>query len=71
MYNCQKGTDHDNKLADHVGIFAGWKEGHPDRLLAWEGNTSIGSDSDGGEVMFRDRSIAYVHAFVKPKVLLS
>jgi hypothetical protein len=71
LYNWGKGKDHDNKMADHVGIFVGWKEGHPDRLLVWEGNTSTGNDSDGGEVMLRDRSITFVHAFVKPKVLLS
>ena len=49
--------DWDGGLPDHVGIVirvAG------DELHTVEGNTAVGNDSDGGEVMRRRRSRALV-----------
>jgi hypothetical protein len=41
---------------DHVGLFEKWKSGTS--FLAIEGNTAQGNNSDGGEVMRRDRSLS-------------
>ena len=38
---------------DHVGIFIGWNNDNTFNTI--EGNTSIGNDSNGGEVMMRVR----------------
>ena len=40
---------------DHVGIFEKWQGTSPAAFTAIEGNTSIGNDSNGGEVMRRNR----------------
>jgi len=53
---------------DHTGIFYKWLE-IGKSFQSYEGNTSIGSDSDGGAVMVRNRNKKYVKAFVSPKVL--
>jgi peptidoglycan hydrolase-like protein with peptidoglycan-binding domain len=53
---------------DHTGIFIEWvKQG--ETFLAWEGNTAMGNDSDGGQVMRRERKKASVKAFVNPGVI--
>jgi len=53
---------------DHTGIFYQWiTEGKS--FQSYEGNTSVGSDSDGGEVMLRNRNLKYVETFVSPKIL--
>jgi hypothetical protein len=50
--------------ADHVGIFERWvTKGRT--FYAVEGNTAVGNDSNGGEVMRRLRSTADVQAFVR------
>jgi hypothetical protein len=41
---------------DHVGLFEGWTSGRG--FTAIEGNTSTGDDSNGGEVMRRQRDAA-------------
>jgi hypothetical protein len=50
-------------VADHIGFFDRWLDGG--RFKTLEGNTAVGNDSNGGEVMARDRDksqvIAYVH----------
>ncbi len=51
---------------DHVGIY------HYDKgneFVTIEGNTAIGNDSNGGQVMVRIRKDASKHIFVHPKVL--
>lgn len=53
---------------DHTGIFYQWIE-EGKTFQAYEGNTSIGSDSDGGVVMLRNRNRKYVKAFASPRVL--
>jgi peptidoglycan hydrolase-like protein with peptidoglycan-binding domain len=54
-------------LSDHTGIFVTWvKPG--ETFKAWEGNTSLTNDSDGGQVMLRTRSAKLVQAFVNPGV---
>jgi peptidoglycan hydrolase-like protein with peptidoglycan-binding domain len=54
-----------NGVADHVGLFESWIAGGEGvELLADEGNTSVASDSNGGEVMRRTRKRSQVQAFV-------
>jgi len=53
---------------DHTGIFYQWiQEGIS--FQSYEGNTSIGSDSDGGAVMLRNRNKKYVKGFASIKAL--
>ena len=40
---------------DHVGFFEGWTGGRS--FTALEGNTAVGNDSNGGEVMRRNRDV--------------
>jgi hypothetical protein len=49
---------------DHIGLFEGWTSGRFG-FHAIEGNTAIGNDSNGGEVMRRDRTTEFVAAFVR------
>lgn len=51
--------------ADHVGLFEKWIDETAGTFYAIEGNTAVGNDSNGGEVMRRDRSRALVQAFVR------
>ncbi len=55
---------------DHTGIFNEWLDAGKTKFSSYEGNTAVGNDSDGGQVMFRkDRKAGSVRAFVKVKVL--
>jgi peptidoglycan hydrolase-like protein with peptidoglycan-binding domain len=54
---------------DHTGIFAGWLDAAKTRFHSWEGNTAQGNDSDGGQVMLRERKKTMVSAFVIPIAL--
>jgi len=48
-----------NGLPDHVGLFDAWvTKGQTFKTI--EGNTATGNDSNGGQVMRRDRSIGQV-----------
>jgi hypothetical protein len=49
-------------IADHVGLFE--KKTIGSSFSAIEGNTAIGDESNGGEVMRRDRNRTQVQAFV-------
>jgi hypothetical protein len=40
---------------DHIGIFEDWAGTSPSEFTAIEGNTSTGNDSNGGQVMRRNR----------------
>jgi peptidoglycan hydrolase-like protein with peptidoglycan-binding domain len=52
-------------VADHVGLFENWIAGGEGiEFQAIEGNTAVGNDSNGGEVMRRTRKRALVQAFV-------
>lgn len=54
--------------ADHTGIFHSWiSKGSKFKCI--EGNTAYGNDSDGGQVMLRERNIQSVKAFVSPAIL--
>ena len=54
---------------DHTGIFVEWKI--PGKtFISWEGNTAIGNDSDGGQVMLRTRNSNIVKAFVNAGVII-
>ena len=52
--------DWDGGLPDHVGIVVSCDL---ERLRTVEGNTAVGDDSDGGEVMRRSRRLADVELF--------
>lgn len=53
-----------NGVADHVGLVVTPPHGGIS-FIALEGNTGIGADSDGGEVMIRQRHVRDVIAFVR------
>jgi hypothetical protein len=53
--------DWDGGVADHIGIVETYLGGG--KFTAIEGNTSVGNDSDGGEVMRRTRYLSQVHGF--------
>ena len=56
-------------MCDHTGIFVKWIDADKTRFQSWEGNTAQGNDSDGGQVMLRERRRAMVRAFVVPMAL--
>ena len=47
-------------MPDHVGLVV---HANGSGLLTVEGNTAVGNDSDGGEVMRRERRLAQVASF--------
>ena len=51
--------------ADHVGLFEKWVDKNDGIFHAIEGNTAVGNDSNGGEVMRRARTRKQVQAFVR------
>ena len=51
-------------VSDHVGLFEKWASGSRDAFTAIEGNTAIDNDSNGGEVMRRNRVRSQVQAFI-------
>lgn len=51
-------------IADHIGIFEKWIE-KGKTFSAIEGNTSLGNNSNGGEVMRRERDVSLVQVFVR------
>lgn len=56
----------DGGVADHVGLFQHWLPGaEGSEFLSVEANTSVGNDSNGGEVMERHRTIGTVECFVR------
>jgi peptidoglycan hydrolase-like protein with peptidoglycan-binding domain len=56
-------------ICDHTGIFVGWVDAAKTKFEAWEGNTTQGNDSDGGEVMLQTRHKSMVRAFASPLAL--
>lgn len=52
-------------VADHVGLFEGWKDSKKTKFVAIEGNTSPTNNSNGGEVMRRDRTKKDAICFVR------
>jgi hypothetical protein len=57
--------DWDGGVADHIGFFVKWTDRERGFFRSLEGNTAIGNDSNGGEVMYRDRQFAQVECFVR------
>ena len=49
---------------DHIGIFEGWST-KGSTFVAIEGNTSLSSDANGGQVMRRTRSKSLVARFIR------
>ena len=59
--------DWDNdKSADHIALFYKWVDVKKGIFLTIEGNTSFGNQSNGGEVMQRERFTHHVEAFIDP-----
>jgi len=52
-------------VADHVGIFEAWTDKKKTKFTAIEGNTSLGDNSNGGQVMRRDRTVKDTICFVR------
>ena len=52
-------------VAAHVGIFEEWIDKKKGTFSAIEGNTAIGNDSNGGQVMRRQRSTKNVVVFAR------
>jgi len=50
--------------ADHIGFFANWVDRGRGTFRAIEGNTSPANNSNGGQVMLRDRDKGEVRVFV-------
>jgi hypothetical protein len=59
VYNWSGGT-----APKHIGIIESVSD---DTITAIEGNTAVGNDSNGGEVMRRTRDIKYVIGAVRPE----
>jgi hypothetical protein len=51
-------------VSDHVGIFEKWTKKNS-KFTCIEGNTSTSSNSDGGQVMRRDRDVKSVACFAR------
>lgn len=54
-----------DNVSDHIGIFEGWKGKSKSVFTSIEGNTSLTNDSNGGEVMRRERNVSQVQVFVR------
>lgn len=63
IYNWQRGTPNDDGVDDHIGMLL--TKVHNGAFKAVEGNTAVGNDSNGGQVMIRDREMRPVSCFVR------
>jgi Putative peptidoglycan binding domain/CHAP domain len=68
-YDPQEGDlvtfDWDNDgIADHIGFFDHWKNAQKTIFATVEGNTSLSNNSNGGEVMNRERNKSDVLCFI-------
>lgn len=52
-------------LSDHVGLFNRWTNKSKGEFTTIEGNTAVGNDSNGGEVMRRSRKLSQVSCFMR------
>lgn len=52
-------------VSDHVGIFEKWSDGKKNKFTCIEGNTSLNNNSNGGQVMRRDRTKKEVICFAR------
>jgi hypothetical protein len=55
-------------FTDHVGLFDEWINKSAGTFRTIEGNTAVGNDSNGGQVMRRERSLGSVSAFIRAEV---
>lgn len=70
IYDWQKGKPNETpqeKLSDHIGLFFCWIDKAAGTFWAIEGNTAVGNDSNGGQVMLRPRNLLFVQGFIHPK----
>lgn len=54
--------------ADHTGIFVEWLDPAKTKFSSLEGNTSLSDNSNGGQVMLRERRVESVKSFASPSV---
>jgi len=59
------GTGKSPYLTDHTGLFNRWTNKSKGEFTTIEGNTAIGNNSNGGEVMPRSRKLSQVSAFIR------
>lgn len=52
-------------LTDHTGLFEKWTNKTRGEFTTIEGNTAVGNDSNGGQVMRRNRTVKQVSAFIR------
>jgi hypothetical protein len=57
--------EHD-QTPDHIGLFRRWMDAAHTEFEAVEGNTSVGNNSNGGQVMVRLRPVSLVAMFARP-----
>jgi cell wall-associated NlpC family hydrolase len=57
--------EHD-QTPDHIGLFRRWMNHEHTEFEACEGNTSVGNNSNGGQVMVRLRPVSLVAMFARP-----
>lgn len=62
------GTGASAYASDHVGLFDKWINKSAGTFRTVEGNTGIGNDSNGGEVMRRERNMSQVSCFMRAEV---
>jgi hypothetical protein len=56
--------NHDG-VADHMGVFVHWVDRGKGVFATVEGNTSLTNNSNGGEVMQRERNLSDVQVFIR------
>lgn len=69
IYDWTKGKVNETeqeKLPDHVALFLGWLDKNAGTFQTIEGNNSIGNESNGGQVLKRQRNMSFVECFVNP-----
>jgi CHAP domain-containing protein len=62
------GQGRNPELTDHTGLFDAWLDPRIGTFKTIEGNTALGNESNGGQVMRRERSIGLVSAFIRAEV---
>jgi len=65
-YDWGNGSGYADGVYDHVGFFEAWVGSRT--FNAIEGNTAVGNDSDGGEVMRRQRDAGTIPGLVFVRV---
>lgn len=59
------GTNKSPWQSDHIGLFEKWTNKSRGEFSTIEGNTSVSNNSNGGQVMRRNRTLGQVSSFVR------